>query len=40
MRYEVKFENRVKDKKGFFIKRNNFFFETEIYVKFLETYFF
>ena len=31
LRYEIKFENRVKDKNNFFIKRNiPFLFETEI----------
>ena len=34
LRYEIKFENRVKDKNNFFIKRNIafvFLFQTKIY---------
>ena len=34
LRYEIKFENRVKDKNNFFIKRNiafAFLFQTKIY---------
>ena len=32
LRYEMKFQNRVKDKNNFFIKRNiSFFFKTKIY---------
>ena len=40
LHYEIKFENRVKDKNSFFIKRNiSFQFETKIHFLFLETYF-
>ena len=38
--YEVKFENCVKDKNNFFIKRKLLFFLEQKYISFLETYFF
>ena len=31
LRYEIKFENRVRDKNKFFIKRKIFLFKTKIY---------
>ena len=40
LRYEVKFENRVKDKINFFIKQNILFFFKQKYILILETYFF
>ena len=30
LRYEIKFENRVKDKNNIFIKKNNFFIKRDI----------
>ena len=30
LRYEIKFENCVKDKNNFFIKKNNFFIKRDI----------
>ena len=38
LRYEIKFENHVKDKNNFFIKRNISFFKQK-YISYLETYF-
>ena len=39
--YEIKFENHVKDKNDFFIKRNiSFLFLKQKYILFLQTYFF
>ena len=40
LHYETKFENRVKDKNNFFIKRNSAFLKKSRYILFLETYFF
>ena len=40
LRYEMKFENCVKDKNKFFIKRNIVFVFKQNYILFLETYFF
>ena len=41
LHYEVKFENSVKDKNNFFIRRNiAFFFLEQKYILFSETYFF
>ena len=41
LRYENKFENRVKDKNNFFIKRKiAFLFFFKKYILFLERYFF
>ena len=40
LRYEIKFENRVKDKNKFFIQRNIVFAFKQKYILFLETYFF
>ena len=37
--YEIKFQNCVKDKNNFFIKRNILFLEQK-YILFLETHFF
>ena len=40
LHYEIKFENRMKDKNNFFIKRNIVFFFKQKYILFLETYIF
>ena len=41
LHYEIKFENSVKDKNNFFIRRNiAFFFLEQKYILFSETYFF
>ena len=38
--YEIKFENRVKDKKPFLLRETLLFFFKQKYILFLETHFF